>query len=52
MGRVIILPAVPALTVPLIFCGCGSGGTGSAGAAVPGGVSAPTTGTISGGKCK
>jgi Pentapeptide repeats (8 copies)/Carboxypeptidase regulatory-like domain len=48
MGRMIILTAVLALTVPLIFCACGSDGAGSVGAAALGDASAPTTGTISG----
>ena len=48
MGRMIILPAVLALAVPLFICGCGSGGGGSAGITAPGGASAPTTGTIAG----
>ena len=48
MGRKIILPAVLVLMVPLLFFGCGSGGTGSTDAAGPGGSPAPTTGTISG----
>ena len=48
VGRGIIHPAVLALTIPLIFLGCGSGGAGSPGAVVPGGGSVPTMGTISG----
>jgi hypothetical protein len=39
MGRRILLPAVLALTVPLIICGCGSGGEGSAGVSAPGNLS-------------
>src|SRR5512140_3067261 len=48
MGRKGIHPAVMAIAISLMFCGCGSGGAGSAGTAGPGGASGPTTGTISG----